>query len=987
MISVTPRNSFAQSVTLSVSGLPSGITGSFSVNPIAVQQTSNLILKADPGAPPTTIGIHVTGSAGSLSDSETISLSVVALPSPSPVSSRSAHVYFDGFIQEVAYDPIHRLVFCANPSMNEVEVVSAATQTVVGTLAIPQAYTLAITPDGSKLWVGTVGDYLYGVDIASMQVVARATPPPIGIFPLTTVRALVATANGSLLLRMGQFNTTAEGLVQYFPATGHYKDRSKEASAERFFRSADGSKVLMATSGPVTLYDSATDSFTQSSNVNGSALAAIRNDGTQIVTLSGLQMVFLDAQLQQVASMPVTAQAGTPIYSTDGKMVYFPQDISIIRSDATFTAIDSNSLTVIGQIPDLFFMPSVINSCSVIEICDSAPGGTTLRTSEETGLLIGPSPYGLGFVDSANPRSLPSVHAGLNLNFPYYAATPSAGSPGQNANVVLNGSGFLPGDGVAFGGAPAAVVSVSTDQTMMQVIAPDLASPGPVNITASFPNTWSTLAPRAFSYGPEIQYFLPMGDAPGGGSQMILFGYGLGTDASQISVSIGGSKAQVAGSSFVAQGFNIPLYELAVTVPHGVSGPADISVTAPSGSTTLPQIFHYWQSVQSLNLGNNFTQVLYDTRRKQVYLLDPVAQAVVAISPVSGQVVLTAPTGTQPRDMTMTVDGAKLIVANYGDGTLSLINPDNPVASSVVNVGIPSNANGLLPISIATTSNGKVFISGVPNSVGASSEQVLDLATNSLTPLPNDALCGNGAVVKSMKGGAQVFSAVEGNSGGCVGIYDPVANSFIVTRELQDFLFDPAAASDGNAIVVNDQYILDASVKVEGQISIPSLIASYSPSAVYGTLIHPSGGLMYLPLTNGLHIYDLAHARLLRSYAGLTLSTSANKTMAFDDAGQTIFAISPTGLQIAQLDSVPLSIGHVDPSVAGSGGGASITVRGSGFTPSSMLLVGGTTIPHTFVDANTLSANLPSLPVGNLRVSVTNANGERFDLDDALQIQ
>jgi len=290
---VTPINGFAQSVTLSISGLPSGITGSFSVNPISVGQTSELILKAGPGIALATSSMEVRGAAGSVTDSEMINLSVLA--ASQPVTSRSAHIYFDGFIQEVAYDPVHRLVFCANPPMNEVEVVSATTQKVVAILPIPQAYSLAVTPDGSKLWVGTVGDYLFGVDIASMQVVTRATPPPIGLFPLTSVRALVATANGSLLLRMGQFNTTAEGLVQYFPATRQYKDRSSEAFTNRFFRSADGTKVLLATFGTVLLYDSASDTFIRNNNISGSPLAAIRNDGAQIAMRAVTNLVFLDA--------------------------------------------------------------------------------------------------------------------------------------------------------------------------------------------------------------------------------------------------------------------------------------------------------------------------------------------------------------------------------------------------------------------------------------------------------------------------------------------------------------------------------------------------------------------------------------------------------------------------------------------------------------------------------------------------------------------
>src|SRR5256885_11402826 len=114
-----------------------------------------------------------------------------------------------------------------------------------------------------------------------------------------------------------------------------------------------------------------------------------------------------------------------------------------------------------------------------------------------------------------------------------------------------------------------------------------------------------------------------------------------------------------------------------------------------------------------------------------------------------------------------------------------------------MSVAIPNDTNGLLPRFVVATSNGKAFISYQANSSSATSVQILDLATQSLSPLTNNTLCGAGElVIKPMKGGARLLFADEGNSGGCVGIYDPVTNSFITTREIQDFLFDPAAASD-----------------------------------------------------------------------------------------------------------------------------------------------------------------------------------------------
>src|SRR6202007_588189 len=99
----------------------------------------------------------------------------------------------------------------------------------------------------------------------------------------------------------------------------------------------------------------------------------------------------------------------------------------------------------------------------------------------------------------------------------------------------------------------------------------------------------------AFSYGPQVEYFLPMGDAPAGGSQLTILGYGFGTDSSQIKVSLGGNPAQVVGSSLFGQGLSFPLFTMTVNVPPGTGGAADLTVSNPAGSTTLAHSFHYWQ--------------------------------------------------------------------------------------------------------------------------------------------------------------------------------------------------------------------------------------------------------------------------------------------------------------------------------------------------------------------------------------------------------
>ncbi len=73
-ITVTPVNGFNSSVSLSASGLPSGVTASF--NPASTTTTSTLTLTASSTATTGTATVTVTGTSGSLTHTTTISLTV-----------------------------------------------------------------------------------------------------------------------------------------------------------------------------------------------------------------------------------------------------------------------------------------------------------------------------------------------------------------------------------------------------------------------------------------------------------------------------------------------------------------------------------------------------------------------------------------------------------------------------------------------------------------------------------------------------------------------------------------------------------------------------------------------------------------------------------------------------------------------------------------------------------------------------------------------
>src|SRR3989475_4680914 len=77
-ITVTPLNGFNSSVSLSASGLPSGVTASF--NPSSTASSSTLTLTGSSTATTGTFTVTVTGSSGSLTKTTTIFLTVQSIP-------------------------------------------------------------------------------------------------------------------------------------------------------------------------------------------------------------------------------------------------------------------------------------------------------------------------------------------------------------------------------------------------------------------------------------------------------------------------------------------------------------------------------------------------------------------------------------------------------------------------------------------------------------------------------------------------------------------------------------------------------------------------------------------------------------------------------------------------------------------------------------------------------------------------------------------
>ena len=152
-----------------------------------------------------------------------------------------------------------------------------------------------------------------------------------------------------------------------------------------------------------------------------------------------------------------------------------------------------------------------------------------------------------------------------------------------------------------------------------------------------------------------------------------------------------------------------------------------------------------------------------------------------------------------------------------------------------------------------------------------------------------------------------------------------------------------------------------------------------------GEKLNPSGSLLFEPQVTGVDVFDVHTGRLAMHIAlpeGIPLDMNA---MALDETGTKMFLISNSGITIAELFQAPLSLASVSPPAASQG--TLVTVRGSGFQNGARVAFGTSQASMTYVDQNTITATVPVLSTGPVRITVTNPNSQAYSLDAAFTVQ
>ena len=133
-VQASSDNGFSGSVTVSATGLPSGVT----VAPLTltVGNSGSLVFSAASNANPGSTQVSVTGVSTSQHASATLGLNVIQLTPPIAVPFTTT----GGSVVKAFYDESRQLLFACNLGLNEVDVLSGKDISVQARIPVAQPF-------------------------------------------------------------------------------------------------------------------------------------------------------------------------------------------------------------------------------------------------------------------------------------------------------------------------------------------------------------------------------------------------------------------------------------------------------------------------------------------------------------------------------------------------------------------------------------------------------------------------------------------------------------------------------------------------------------------------------------------------------------------------------------------------------------------------------------------------------------------------------
>ena len=897
-VSITAKNNFSGTVSVSASGLPGGVTispASLSLTPSA---SGTFNLSASNLAVITQSSLTITGVSGSLTENASLAMGVTGQPVPDPFHMIGGE-FSHGF-----YDQARKLLFIPNFGLNEVDVVSGVDFSVQARVPAPQPFGIDQMADGTTLVIGTFAQQVLTLDESSLVVTPHPVPDLGTLYGLFYPN-VVALANGKILM-IGQepgidSNDILDGgqyLIEWDSNSGAFSQVEPTTvnpiwETDHLARSADH-KWAVFSADQFYLYSSDADSFTSlpldtpPQNLNGISGYVLNSDGSKIAVVTGQQVTFLDRSFNVLGAVPIPGafpNAGTAeTFNSDDSQVLLQYETPL-----ALEVLDANKLAALG-----FYT-----------------GASNAEDNDERLLAIDPN--GRAFAGMSGgvrviDMTAPPIVNPSNGNFsgPWCPLPTTTAAPLNTSEHYALGSPG-PNDGISyyFGGEPAPLLSNAT-----QIAIPPSSITGPVNIECIAPNGGTFVYAAGFSYGVDIigasANFVPASGNP----SAYVYGFGF-SQAPTISV---------ANQSVTVLGVSSPLNLLQVAQFHVPNGTPDesasVAVSSANGSGSLAQAMTYIPAV-TIVPASGLMQVLFDSHRNLLYALQATQVSVLNASTLQWQSPIPIPGAggsTTYNLMALSPDGSYLVVESP-TGKLAITNPDNP--SQAKTVPITSDTDGVSQ-PVVITKNNQALVAAP----WGSQNNVVDLSSLTVTSFTGYL----GQLVRASADGSAFYGVDLNVSSGQVYSIDPTTFA-VQSPQPFGYVFwtDLAVSTSGSQFAA-----VGGSPGTAGDIvgfynsamnllnlSVYPLVSPPDDVQVLGSTFSSGGKVVVVPLGDSIEFWDVANgtlrARLMTPEELPVLvypEAPVAPQIALDATGQTIFAISASGLTVLKL---PETIDNISP--------------------------------------------------------------------------
>src|SRR5256884_47940 len=609
-ISAVGYNGFSQPVSISFSGVPTGVKlspPSFSLQPGGGSQAITVSTTFS-AAPTSNESFVITGSAGGMTHQLQISLSIVAAalnltlqPTTLTVPAGATNSFELQLGNASIGTPIGSIALRVSGVPSGVTVsptsytsppqgvgfnvyVTAGTGATAGTLTVTADVRQA--PDGSVLYVGTMLGDLYVVDPVQLTIVKRYAASTISQygFPANAVYAL---ANGKLILETyflvpGFSWVDGNGPIALWdPATNNITVFGQSGTGYGYNGSAptvpscfnrvenviltnNRTRVLLAPvltgsgSSQLCSLDPATGTWNLSGQLSGGSLSAlttfgVSSDGNTLFAFDGYNIYNLDPATLAVKSSFAASAPKTASYAPISVLLVGPDKSSVFLTDPNgsdvFDKYDVATGKLSGWISQLN-MPAPGSYSTVQPMYQGiTPGGLA------SGVIPG---GGIGLLDTMAVQPLPigSRFTETQLAIPFGPVT-----GGTMTSWLPNIGGGPPPTlrSHYFCANAATAIKNNGFPRVLEAVTP-AGNPGPVDVRTFATDALSQMIPDGFSYGPWVLESATTYSTVERGGTGELFGYGFGPQLytggalfikppSDLQVTVGGATATVADFS------------------------------------------------------------------------------------------------------------------------------------------------------------------------------------------------------------------------------------------------------------------------------------------------------------------------------------------------------------------------------------------------------------------------------------------------------